>query len=130
MKTSFGGFSKGGEKKKKTKRVIKPHHLGRGVKMQWSVMESFIQIPRGLAIQAKLSLTSKLIRCWNMTLCDPWRRINTFCCNEEMMTEWSRLLPSEVQFWRLLTQYLHTHIYTNILYSFFLCVKMQNIIYM
>lgn len=107
-------FSKGGKKQKKTKRVMMLHHLGRGVRMQWSVMESFIQIPQGLAIQAKLSLTSELIRCWNMTLCDPWRCINIFCCNEDMMTERTRQAPSEVPFCILLTHFLHknSHIFT------------------
>ena len=49
-------------KKKRQKVVRLHHHLGWGVRIQQRMMESFIQKPWGLAIEAKLSLTSKLIR--------------------------------------------------------------------
>lgn len=77
-------------KKERWRGVRLHHHLGRGVRIQQRMMESFIQIPRGLAIEAKLSLTSKLIRSWNMSLWDPWLCINVvFICNQVMVIEYT-----------------------------------------
>lgn len=75
-------------KNERQRRVRLHHHLGWGVKIQQRTTESFIQIPWGLGIEAKLSLTSKLIRCWNMRVQDPWLWIYVvFICNQVMMIE-------------------------------------------
>lgn len=65
------GISSIQKNKKETGSYAAPRHLGRGVRMQWSVMESFIQIPWGLAVEAKLSLGSALIFSWNTSLYIP-----------------------------------------------------------
>lgn len=86
---SIGVFSMW--KKERWSGVRLHHHLGRGVRIQQRMMESFIQIPWGLAIEAKLSLTSKLIRSWNMSLWDPWLCINVvFICNQVIMIEYTK----------------------------------------
>lgn len=60
------------------------HHLGESVRMQWSVMESLIQIPLGLPGKAKRLLISKLIRCWNRTVCNPRLYVLIFFCNKNI----------------------------------------------